>query len=265
MRAPGAAAPAGHATTAVLARGLADRRFCRALLAGRPPRLAPDERAAAAAVDAERLALFAGFITKVRHSDLFEHLPGTFALLRLHGVEIEVFRDYFLDHDPQPRGDTAAKVVAVLAHLARFASTPRGRAVLGLRDVLAHERCLWEVRHELARAPASAAAARPGAVVLGGPTRLARLLRDPYAVLEAAARGQRTRGRPRGARWWLYFAHAAAGELRTIEIDRDAAAMIEALLAARPRLPARLSARRRGAILARLAEAGVIRLEGGSP
>lgn len=255
--------PPAAATTGVLARGLTDRRFCRALLRGRPPRLPPDQRAAAAAVDAERLALFAGFITKVRHSDLFEHLPGTLALLRLHGVELEVFRDYFLDHDPQPRGDTDAKVAAVLAHLARFSATRRGRAVAGLRDVLAHERCLWEIRRELARGPA---APTPGAVALGGPVRLARLVRDPYAVIEAASRGRRLRGRPRGVRWWLYFADAAAGELRTIEIDRDVAATIQALAAPpRPRRRPRLSARRRGAILARLAEAGVIRLEGGPP
>jgi hypothetical protein len=257
--------PPAPAVTGVLARGLTDRRFCRALLRGRPPRLPPDERAAAAAVDAERLALFAGFITKVRHSDLFEHLPGTLALLRLFGVELEVFRDYFLDHDPQPRGDTDAKLVAVLAHLARFSATRRGRAVAGLRDVLAHERCLWEVRRELARGPAPPPP--PGAVALGGPVRLARLVRDPYAVIEAASRGRRLRGRPRGARWWLYFADAAAGELRTIEIDRDVAATIAAIApsAAPPGRRSRLPARRRGAILARLAEAGVIRLEGGPP
>jgi hypothetical protein len=84
------------ATSAVLARGLVDPKFARSLLLGTLPRSAAQRRAACQ-IDAERLALFAGFITKVRYnSDLFEHLPGTLHLLRYHGVELAAFRDYYL-------------------------------------------------------------------------------------------------------------------------------------------------------------------------
>jgi hypothetical protein len=237
-----------HATTRVLARGLAERRFCRALLARRVPRLPADERLAAAAVDAERLALFAGFITKVRHSDLFEHIPGTLALLRIHGAELAVFRDYYLAHDPQPRGDTRAKMVAMLAHLADFAATRRGRAIVGLRDVLAHERCLWEIRQALAAPQPSTSAT--------GPVRIARLLRDPYAVIADAQRGTRSTAERR-VRWWLYLARASEGELRTIEVDREIATTLAAISTNSP--PPRMSRRRRAAIMSHLREAGVLR------
>ena len=265
------------ATTAVLARGLVDRKFTRALLRGRPQRLTPAARAAAAAVDAARLALFAGFITKVRHTDLFEHLPGTLGLLRHYGLEIEVFRDYYLERDPQPRGDTNAKVAAVTAHFMRFAATRRGRTVAGLADVLSHERCQWEVRRAVSQGA-------PIAGAFTGPVRVARLGRDPYEVMAATARGERWRGRT-AVRWWLYWADVTAGELRVIEIDREVAAVIRAILPAAlaagpprrtdrkqptgraPRagsVALRVPARRRAAIVARLAEAGVLRREGGT-
>jgi hypothetical protein len=248
------------ATSSVLARALVDRRFSRALLDGRLPPLAPAERAVAGAVDAERLALFAGFITKVRHSDLFEHLPGTLALLRQHGVEIAVFRDYFLTCDPQPRGDTDAKVAAALAHFARFAATRRGRAVVGLGDVVAHERCRWELRRAAAQHRASPAIPRAaGDAVLAGPVQVLRLRRDPEAVIVAARRGARLRVQP-GVRWWLYWVDVAAGELREVEIDRDVAAVVHAIAAGTS--AARVSARRRRAIVAELAAVGVIRVAG---
>jgi hypothetical protein len=220
--------------TSLLARGLTDRRFCRALLA-------QDN----APIDAQRLALFAGFITKVRHSDLFEYAPGTLAVLRAHRAEIGFFRDYFLDRDPRPRGDTAAKVAAVFGYVGEFAARA---SIRGLRDVAAHERCLYEIRTDLV-APHD-----PG--VFTGPVRWLRLHHDPHEVIAAAMRGEgsATRARPR---WWLYVGSRGDAELRTIEIDRDVAATLAFLQTgiSRPRL----ARRRRDAITNHLVIAGVVR------
>lgn len=257
------------AISAVLARGLVDPKFARSLLMGKLPRLAAHRRAARQ-IDPERLALFAGFITKVRYnSDLFEHLPGTLRLLRYHGVELAAFRDYYLAGASRSK-TTHEKVAAALANFERFAASPTGRAVTGLADVVAHERVHWELRNALAGwRRESAIPTVPSPV---GPLRVIETRRDPYAVLDAVAAQQRPSRATRRPIRRLYWADPTGREIRCVSIDARVAKVLEAVdghrdlpaIAAAVR-PAGIFPRTAFSVVTSLAAAGIVAIGGGPP
>jgi hypothetical protein len=257
------------ATCAVLARGLVDPKFARSLLLGALPRSAAHRRAASQ-IDAERLALFAGFITKVRYnSDLFEHLPGTLRLLRYYGVELTAFRDYYLAGASRSKS-THEKVAAALLYFERFATSVAGRKVTGFADVVAHERVHWELSRALAdwRSEPAANLAPPRKC----PLRVIETRRDPHAVLDAVVRRQRP---PRAARrptLRLYWVDPVEREIRCVAIDARVNMVLEAIdghrdlpaIAAAVR-PARIAPRTAFDVVASLAAAGIVTIGGNRP
>ncbi len=262
-------------TAAVLARGLVDPRFARTLLTGavdrRGVRLSAAQRAVASELDAARLALFAGFITKVRHnSDLFDTLPGTLGLLRQHGVELRVFRDYFLAGRPMAKAKDE-KIANAIVEFARFARTRVGRGVIGLADVLAHEEARWQLQ----RAASAGVAASGDAIALDeravlialAPVRAIAVTWDPWAVLDAVARGVTPDPSARRPGTRLHWVDRAAHELRAGEVHRHVGALVAAIdgrrsVAQLGRLLARrhrIAATSVPALAAPLIEAGILR------
>ncbi|MEI7606514.1 MAG: hypothetical protein WCJ64_03925, partial [Rhodospirillaceae bacterium] len=61
---------------------------------GAAPGLADDRRAIAEALDASRLSLFSGFLTKVQNNPLRLVLPFTLELLARLDLELELFAAY---------------------------------------------------------------------------------------------------------------------------------------------------------------------------
>jgi hypothetical protein len=248
---------------------LVDPKFARSLLNGKLPRSAAHRRAASQ-IDPERLALFAGFITKVRYnSDLFEHLPGTLRLLRYHGVELAAFRDYYLAGASRSKA-THEKVAAALLHFEHFATSPAGRAVAGLADVVAHERVHWELSRALAVWRIESAAVMVPS--LRGPLRVIETRRDPHAVLDALVAQQRPPRATRRPTRRLYWADPVQREIRCVAIDLRVSRVLEVIdgrrdlptIAAAVR-PARISPGATFAVVASLAAAGVVTIVEGLP
>jgi hypothetical protein len=182
---------------------------------------------AAAGLDVRKLALFAGFITMVRHNnDLFQHLPNTLRVLRLYGVELSVFRDHFLTTG-RPVKHLAEKIDRALATLGWFAKSGKGARLVGLRDVLAHEEFHWRISQELANRHRSLGAAchgfSPSAIPQkAGPTHAARFLRAPEeltAALDLRKPLSRVAYRPHHR---VYLGEVAAHAVRIVRVDRRA-------------------------------------------
>lgn len=257
------------ATSAVLARALVDPKFARSLLLGTPPQSAL-HRDVACQIDAERLALFAGFITKVRYnSDLFEHLPGTLRLLRHHGVELAAFRDYYLAGASRLKA-THEKIAAALLHFERFAASPVGRKVIGLTDVVAHERVHWELSRALAVWRGEPAAI--AVPMLRGPLRVIETRRDPHEILDAVAAQRRPPPATRLPTLRLYWVDPVEREIRCVKIDARVNTVLGAVdgyrdlpaIAAAVR-PARITPRTAFDIVASLSAAGVVTMVGDPP
>ena len=115
-----------------------------------------DERARSDfdALDFSRVRNFAGFITKVQHNYLWRTTPYTRALLKLYGIEVEVFATYHARH-LELRARQASreeKIVSFTDFLCAYASNT---AYPGLRDVALHEHICWDLESapELDRLP----------------------------------------------------------------------------------------------------------------
>jgi hypothetical protein len=225
-----------EAIMALLAAGLVNPRVllalqsnCEAAIDGG---LTPDQQNAAGMLDRERLALFAGFITMVRHnSDLFAHLPGTLQMLRHYGVELAVFRDHFLTKG-SPSKARCEKIEVALTMLAEFASTRRARRLTGFRDVLLHEQCNWEIQQEFvtglaAGASTSTTFAASAVPVFTGPVRVVRVTREPSAVLAALAGSKSVRSLPRQPQWLLYLGEAKTHSIRVMRVTREVSEFVK--------------------------------------
>lgn len=113
-------------------------------------------RTAIAGLDFERVRLFAGFISKVQHNDLWDDFPCTRSLLRYYRVELATFADYRAHHLELARAGKptrAAKTEAFLDFLESRLRRPVGPEYPGLLDVLTHERLHWEVTRSLLERP----------------------------------------------------------------------------------------------------------------
>jgi hypothetical protein len=105
-----------------------------------------------AAVDLDALRKFAGLAVKVRHNGLREHLPLTFRLMNVAGLEIEIFSAYAMTRRHYAPA-TEQRTLDLMAFLDGFLDRDR-------RD----HAMLWDlIRHEHAL---SSAAAPGGAKVL---------------------------------------------------------------------------------------------------
>ncbi|MQY12876.1 hypothetical protein SRB5_30150 [Streptomyces sp. RB5] len=138
-----------------------------------------EARTALAGLDAERVRLFAGFVAKVQHNDLWDDFPLTRALLRYYGAELTTFADYRphqLELARAGKPSRAARTAAFLDFLTGRLRDPARPRHPGLLAVLTHERLHQEVTRSIAdgRVPAPGRPA-PGPVRAGG--------RDPRVVV----------------------------------------------------------------------------------
>jgi hypothetical protein len=204
--------------TAALARVLVDPARLRAMLRRRAP-------------EATRLAFFAGLVTKVQHNFLWENFPGVTTILRRAGVELDLFRNYFLSRR-SPRRQSATgqsqKVDEVVQFIDAFLRDRRNNPSLrGARDVLRHERSIWEVR--LSQFGwLSGHGHPPGVARLLGPMRVVGFRFNPTEVLRATACAPWTGHR-------IYFALGGADTaVRVFDIDPAAALMARRLTRCEP-------------------------------
>ncbi|WP_144440829.1 hypothetical protein [Streptomyces roseifaciens] len=111
-----------------------------------------ETRAAIGTLDVGQVRLFAGFVTKVQHNDLWDTFPRTRALLRYYGIELETFADYrahYVEMCRAGKPSRAEKAARFLRFLERRLRDSARANCPGLLDVLIHERLQWEVTQEV--------------------------------------------------------------------------------------------------------------------
>jgi len=115
-----------------------------------PPQPFPDEAAVATVFgleELERLELFRGFITKVKHSSVRKILPSTFRLLEYLDIELGFFVEFSTVYAQARAGGplpTEAHLLLLEEHLLPYLKhLPDDDRVL-VRDVFLHERALWQ-------------------------------------------------------------------------------------------------------------------------
>jgi len=184
----------------------------------------------ASTLDVSTLADFAGMAEKIRHNQCREHLPLTFRLIRLTGVEVELFRTY-APRSSQRRRQGLTSVSDRLAGLAEFVDewADEGEPLRTLvRDVLWHEYLI-----SVLRAPESAsdAGTRPTADADGAlpvpagqivvrqatcdPLQVARVLRAKEPDLACITRRPST-----------FVYHGAQGRVRILEVEPGVAELL---------------------------------------
>jgi hypothetical protein len=216
-----------EANMTVMASALVDSKLLSAIQNPLAQDLNPDVRAGAEGLDSQKLALFAGFITMVRHNnDLFQHLPNTLRVLRHYGVELSVFRDHFLATG-RPAKLLADKIERALTTLRHFADSRRATRFVGLRDVLTHEECHWRISQDLANYHYPVPPARVGVSARAipqklAPTYVARIMRAPEKLVAALNERQPLRSAAYRPHYRLYVGDVRACAVRTIRVTRCA-------------------------------------------
>ncbi|MFI1400582.1 hypothetical protein [Streptomyces sp. NPDC020681] len=208
-----------------------------------------ETRVAIAGLDFERVRLFAGFISKVQHNDLWDNFPGTRALLKYCGAELATFADYRAQHLELGRAakpSRAAKTLAFLDFLESRLRSPDAPEYPGLLDVLTHERLHWEVTESVlerrlpiqgrpAPGPVRMDTADRRAVVAWDAVRVAVLSYDP---LEVKARlrngGQALSDLSPKAVCLCYWGRHSLGRVSVLTVDPPTAAVLAAVDDGRP-------------------------------
>jgi hypothetical protein len=96
----------------------------------------------------KRMALFGGFITKVRHRALRKYLPATLRLLEHFGIELGFFARFFPHYaKARARGPltTALHLALLEKELLAYAKRLPVPEQTILRNVFTHEKTLWEI------------------------------------------------------------------------------------------------------------------------
>lgn len=240
------------ALTSILTRCLLDAAFLEHVETDRetalaPYRLSAEERTEFDSFDPERVGRFSGFITKVKHNDLWERFPYTRLLMRRLGLELEVFTAYrreyqrLLAEGPRER---PSRIARFFDFLGRYLEEQGGPGTAALADVACHERFSWEIHHELAARQDAAAEGTAPALEGRSPGELVPCPRGALRVgqfthhpldLVAAIRDRRfevQRLEPR-RRWLAYLVEEGpegeGRELEILELDSSAAALLSAL------------------------------------
>ncbi|HEU5269366.1 MAG TPA: hypothetical protein VFU36_05520 [Jatrophihabitans sp.] len=199
---------------------LSEERLTGVIGSGRPP----DE------LDLAKVRLFAGFISKVQHNDLWLDLPYTRALLKLAEIEIGVFAEYRERHLRLLRtGPTrAGRVRSFLDFLDELLATGDLPAASVISTMAAHERALWELRLALTAAPDESNG--PGAERCITPRdvfRVAGLAHDPGRIVEAIQGGGAAwAAAPPRPHFVCYWADRSQQRLTTTEVDEVTAAVL---------------------------------------
>jgi hypothetical protein len=175
-------------------------------------------------VDLEALADFAGLAEKIRHNQCRDDLPLTFRLLRLSGLEIDLFRHY-APRSIERRREGLTSVVHRIDGLASFVEgwAPEDDSLRCLvRDVLRHEHALAVLRATVVEAVASDNLSpgphRPpmhnGRILVG------RLTCDPAQVAAVLRARDPDLGEIERAPHTFVYQRASNGRLRILEVDQ---------------------------------------------
>jgi hypothetical protein len=194
-------------------------------------------------LNTDKIRNFAGFITKVQHNYLWESFPYTRALLKLYKIEIEVFVAYLPMHQcirAEGRATKDQKIESFVAFLLAYLDSQEHSQYPGLREILLHERILWEIGITLGAGkppepPASAieiASLRPhqwGSVVpmVRGALRVGNFMYDPWQIIEYLTQKHFALHQiPMQRRYLSYWADSATNQLRILELDDISAALL---------------------------------------
>lgn len=230
---------------ALVMRALADPAFLAALRAGDlPAGLGPGHQAAARALDAERLYLFGGFLTRVQNNPLRPLIPFTLDLLARLDLEIALFAAYrapFLRLRADGALSPSARLDAFAAFVASFTAEHPWHGLIAA--CLHHERLIAQgaaAADGAAVAPSPPASGGPSAVpaILGrmrladypcDPDGLARFLHDRAGLPDGAPLAALRR--PTTVLYWRRDRHAA---LVVAGVDGPTAALLRAIDGRRP-------------------------------
>ena len=193
-------------------------------------------------IDIERIRSFAAFIAKVQHNHLFEAFPHTRMLLKLYGLEMEVFKAYLEHHQKNRRKQLSRdqRTQMFLIVLKRYIGEVADSEYAGLMDVLCHEQAVWEIhrflskkevpeRPTLASEPVSVKSDRildavPSA---NGIIRTISYSYDPYDIITSF---QKQRFDPKllsiSQRVMCYWGNAERRQLQVFEIDQAIALLL---------------------------------------
>jgi hypothetical protein len=229
-------AGATAAVESVLARCLLDADFLGAVSSDPAAALAGydlDERTRGdlEALDFSKVRKFAGFITKVQHNYLWDPMPFTRALLKHHGVEIELFAAYHARH-LELREEGASRPAKISSFLEFAQAFVTERDYPGLREILLHERIRWELESLPPTGTVPDARVDPGP--LGklvpharGRVRVARFELSPLAIEQQLASGRFEPSElSAGKRDLAYWSDPGSEQLRILEIDELTAALV---------------------------------------
>lgn len=177
-----------------------------------------DVRADVVGLDAERLGLVAAYVCKVRHNDLWDHLPRTRAMLRERGEELEMFAAYA--RSPRPNRDRPGEFVEFLLH--HLDAAGRGRDLLG--DVARHELALHRLRsHPRPAAPpddaVEPAGTRAGCPSLRGLVAVERFWHDPASFAAADGSSAPPADRPSADPVFAVYGCQPGDEPRLFRVD----------------------------------------------
>lgn len=103
--------------------------------------------------DVDKIRRFAGFICKVRHNYLWNSFPATRRLMRHYGIELDVFTKYRIEHATPLLSTKSESVDERTLRFVNFLDLyfsfhADSHFYPALREVLRHERLIWETRSE---------------------------------------------------------------------------------------------------------------------
>lgn len=183
-------------------------------------------------LDVEAVSYFAGLAEKVRHNGIRRDLELTFRLLRLSGLEMELFRDYApTSAQRRARGLTspAERLTGLMDFVSEWAGTDEDRCLI--RDVLRHEQIVAGFR----RAPKlrvvdSGGPVTPESVVsLHGTVVVVDAVCDPMQVAEVLrAREPDLAAIVRRSVLMVYH-RAPSGQVRMIEVSEGVPCLLGAV------------------------------------
>lgn len=179
------------------------------------------------ALDVRRLIGLATVITKVQNNGLWQWLPYTRALTVRYGIEHELFAAFQREHQllrsgPRTRDEQTLRFLDfVRAALDEWIP----EEMPGLREVFLHERILWEIRTALGSPTATGTARVPAP---NGALRIGHFACSPSEVIAAI---RKERFIPEDVRpvpqWLVYHGNLETNSVRTLEVDAQAARILE--------------------------------------
>ncbi len=183
-------------------------------------------------LDIEAVSYFAGLAEKVRHNGIRRDLELTFRLLRLSGLEMELFRDYApASAQRRARGLTSPteRLTGLMDFASEWAGTDEDRCLI--RDVLRHEQIIAGFRRapKLQAADSGGPVTHESVVSLHGTVIVVDAVCDPMQVADVLrARVPDLTAIVRRSVLMVYH-RAPSGQVRMIEVSEGVPCLLEAV------------------------------------